>query len=69
MAAPPAEITDSRQGIGTLTIEAGRVYRSCVLSVDGRRAFCVIVRPRLPLASSVRFDGYEPNSVFAQGME
>jgi hypothetical protein len=29
----------------------------------------VIVRPRLPLASSVRFDGYEPNSVFAQGME
>jgi hypothetical protein len=55
--------------IRTLTIEAGRVYRSCVPSTNGRRAFCVIVRPRLPPASSVRFDGYEPNSVFAQGME
>jgi len=65
----PSEFRRDLARIGTLTIEAGRVYRSCVPSVDGRRAFCVIVRPRLPLASSVRFDGYEPNSVFAQGME
>jgi hypothetical protein len=64
----PSEFRAHVALISTLTIEAGRVYRSCVPSIDGRRAFCVIVRPRLPLASSVRFDGYEPNSLFAQGM-
>jgi hypothetical protein len=64
----PAEFRRDVARISTLTIEAGRVYRSCVSSLDGTRTFCVIVRPRLPLASSVRFAGYEPNSVFAQGM-
>ena len=64
----PTEFRRDVARISTLTIEAGRVYRSCVPSTDGRRAFCVIVRPRLPLASSVRFAGYEPNSVFAEGM-
>jgi hypothetical protein len=28
----------------------------------------VIVKPRLPLASSVVFDGYEPNWLFAEGV-
>jgi hypothetical protein len=65
----PSEFRAHVALISTLTIEAGRVYRSCVPSIDGRRAYCVIVRRRLPLASSVRFDGYEPNSVFAQGMQ
>jgi hypothetical protein len=64
----PAEFRRNVTRISTLTIEARRVYRSCVQSVDGPRTFCVIVRPRLPLARSVRFDGYEPNSVFAQGL-
>jgi hypothetical protein len=64
----PTEFRRDLALISTFTIEAGRVYRSCVPSTDGRRTFCVIVRPRLPTPSSVRFDGYEPNSVFAQGM-
>ena len=64
----PSEFRRHLALVSTLTIEAGRIYRSCVPSIDGRRAFCVIVRPQLPLASSVRFDGYEPNSVFAEGM-
>jgi hypothetical protein len=64
----PSEFRRDLERINTLTIEAGRVYRSCVSSIDGSRSFCVIVRPRLPLASSVRFAGYEPNSVFTQGM-
>ncbi len=64
----PAEFRRNVSRISTLTIETGRVYRSCVPSVDGRRTFCVIVRPHLPTAGSVRFDGYEPNAAFAQGL-
>jgi hypothetical protein len=64
----PAEFRRNVARISTLTIEAGRVYRSCVPSVESRRTFCVIVRPKLPTAGSVRFDGYEPNSAFSQGL-
>jgi hypothetical protein len=64
----PAEFRRNVARISTLTIEAGHVYRSCVPSVDGRRTFCVIVRPHLPTAGSVRFDGYEPNYAFSQGL-
>lgn len=63
----PAEFRRDAGLLSTLTIEPDRTYRSCALSLDGR-SFCVIVRPSLPLAESVRFDGYEPNSLFAQGM-
>jgi hypothetical protein len=51
----------------TFTIQPGAVYRTCVPSRDGRRTYCVIVKPKLPLARSVVFDGYEPNWLFAQG--
>lgn len=64
----PAEFRRNISRISTLTIEAGRLYRSCVPSMDGRRTFCVIVRPHLPMAGSVRFAGYEPNSAFSQGL-
>jgi hypothetical protein len=53
--------------VDTYTIETGHAYRICVMSGDRRRSYCVIVRPDLPLTRSVRFAGYEPNSVFAQG--
>jgi hypothetical protein len=66
--AAPAEFRRNVGEISTVTIEAGRMYRSCVPSVNGRRTFCVIVRRNLPTASSVRFDGYEPNSAFSQGL-
>lgn len=64
----PAQFRRDAGSISTLEIEPGRTYRSCAVTPDGRRSFCVIVRPRLPLAQSVRFDGYEPNWLFAQGM-
>ncbi len=63
----PAQFRRNAGSISTLTIEPGSTYRSCAPSADGR-SFCVIVRPQLPLAQSVRFDGYEPNWLFAQGM-
>jgi hypothetical protein len=53
--------------VDSYTIETGKAYRVCVASSDHTRTYCVIVRPGLPLAQSVRFAGYEPNSVFAQG--
>lgn len=51
----------------TYIIQAGAVYRTCVPSQDGRRTYCVIVKPKLPFAQSVVFGGYEPNWLFAQG--
>ena len=65
--APQAFRANARQ-TDTFTIQAGSVYRTCVPSQDGRRSYCVIVKPRLPLARSVVFAGYEPNWLFAEGV-
>ncbi len=51
----------------TFAIQPGSIYRTCVPGLDYRRNFCVIVATRLPFARSVRFAGYTPNAVFAQG--
>jgi hypothetical protein len=51
----------------TFTIQTGSIYRTCVPNPAATRTYCVIVRRSLPLARSVVFDGYEPNSVFAAG--
>ena len=51
----------------TYTIQTGQIYRTCVPNQAGTRTYCVIVKTQLPLADSVVFDGYEPNSVFASG--
>ncbi|MFZ0090308.1 MAG: hypothetical protein WAL63_12420 [Solirubrobacteraceae bacterium] len=64
--APPAFRAEATR-TDTYTIEAGVAYRTCALSQDGRRSYCVVVKPRLPLSRSVVFDGYEPNSVFSLG--
>jgi hypothetical protein len=64
----PATFRANATRTDTFTIEAGAVYRTCVPSQDGRRSYCVIVKPRLPLASSVVFAGYEPNWLFSQGV-
>jgi hypothetical protein len=39
-----------------------------VPSVGRRRTYCVIVNDREPANHSVRFAGYEPNTVFADGL-
>ncbi|HYZ80556.1 MAG TPA: hypothetical protein VE571_04770 [Solirubrobacteraceae bacterium] len=64
----PAPFRANARHADTFTIEAGAIYRICVPSPDGRRTYCVIVKPRLPLARSVVFDGYEPNWLFAEGV-
>lgn len=51
----------------TYAIQPGSVYRTCVPNVAGTRTYCVIVNTDMPLARSVVFAGYEPNSLFAQG--
>jgi hypothetical protein len=64
----PAEFRPNAALLNTYAIEPGSVYRTCVQSVDGPRTYCVIVRTQLPFARSVTFAGYEPNSVFAEGL-
>ncbi len=59
-----------RRNVGhpdTYTIQAGVVYRTCVPNQARTRTYCVIVRSRMPLAQSVVFAGYEPNSTFSAG--
>jgi hypothetical protein len=63
----PPEFRRNAAQINTFTIQPGSVYRSCVESGGGVDDYCVIVRPRLPLQQSVRYDGGEPNSVFEAG--
>ncbi len=64
----PQTFRANAQRADTFTIQAGAIYRTCTVSQDGRRSYCVIVKPRLPLERSVVFDGYEPNWLFAEGV-
>ncbi|HEX3975874.1 MAG TPA: hypothetical protein VHW96_06390 [Solirubrobacteraceae bacterium] len=64
----PQTFRANAQRTDTFTIQAGTVYRACALSQDGKHSYCVIVKPRLPLERSVVFDGYEPNWLFAEGV-
>ncbi len=64
----PAPFRADAAQTDTFTIQAGRVYRTCVPNPLGTQTYCVIVRPRMPFAQSVSFAGYEPNSSFAQGV-
>jgi hypothetical protein len=64
----PAEFRRNVQQLNTYAIQPGSVYRTCAPSADRSRSYCVIVRTHLPFARSVRFAGYEPNSVFATGL-
>jgi hypothetical protein len=64
----PAEFRRNVKSSDTFAIQPGSIYRTCVPGEHGLRSYCVIVKTQLPFASSVRFDGYEPNSVFAEGV-
>jgi hypothetical protein len=63
----PAEFRRHMLVTNSFTIEPGKVYRVCVPSAVGVRTYCVVVMTDLPFERSVRFAGYEPNSVFAAG--
>lgn len=64
----PAVFRVNARRTDTFTIQAGTMYRTCVPSQDQQRFYCVIVKPRLPLARSVVFAGHEPNWLFAEGV-
>lgn len=64
----PAEFRRNLTRLDTYVIEAGSVYRTCAPSDTGSRSFCVIVKRYLPFSRSVSFAGYEPNSVFSEGL-
>lgn len=63
----PAEFRRNLAHVSTVAIEPGNIYRTCVPSERTPRTYCVIVKTHLPLARSVRFDGYESNAVFSEG--
>lgn len=64
----PSEFQPNIRFLNTFAIQPGSLYRTCVPSRRSDRSYCVIVRTQLPFPGGVRFDGYEPNSVFAQGV-
>lgn len=64
----PPEFRRNVRLSSTFAIQPGSLYRTCVPSQRGARTYCVIVRTQLPFQQSVSFDGYEPNSVFAEGV-
>jgi hypothetical protein len=64
----PPEFRRNVQLSNTFAIQPGSVYRTCVPGQRTARSYCVIVRTQLPFPRSVRFDGYEPNAVFSQGV-
>ena len=63
----PAPFRGGLQHATTFTIQSGSLYRICV--PGEHRTYCVIVNDRQPANSSVHPDGYEPNAVFADGLE
>ncbi len=64
----PAEFRQNVDYVSTFAIQPGRIYRECVPALRSARTYCVIVNESQPFASSVRFGGYEPNSLFSQGV-
>ncbi len=64
----PAEFRVNADHTDTFIVQDGVLYRTCVPSRYRSRYYCVIVRPRLPLAQSVVPAGSEPNSTFAEGV-
>lgn len=63
----PPEFRRNVRLLNTFAIQPGSIYRSCVPGQGDNRSYCVIVKTQLPFAQSVRFAGYEPNAVFAEG--
>lgn len=63
----PVEFRRNLSFVSVYAIEPGQVYRTCVISSEGR-TYCVIVDMARPYAESVRFDGYTPNAVFSEGV-
>lgn len=63
----PDEYRRNLAMVDTVVIQPRAIYRVCVNSAVRPRTYCVVVRRFMPLASSVSFAGYEPNTSFAAG--
>jgi hypothetical protein len=64
----PAEFRRNAQYVDVFAIEPGSIYRACVPGASAARTYCVVVNTHLPFATSVSFAGYEPNSLFSEGV-
>jgi hypothetical protein len=64
----PAEFRREVAYVSTFAIQPGRIYRECVPSQTTARTYCVVVDESQPFARSVHFGGYEPNSLFGEGV-
>ncbi len=64
----PAEFRGNLHSMTAFAIQAGEIYRACVPGPGDGRTYCVIVDERVPFPGGVRFGGYEPNSLFALGV-
>lgn len=63
----PDEFRRNVDIVDTFAIQPGSIYRICVPSARSGRTYCVIVNTRMPFPRSVRFAGYEPNSLVSAG--
>lgn len=64
----PATFARDLRRMDTFAIQPGSLYRSCVPNGPRSRTYCVIVNTNAPFPRGVTFAGYEPNSVFSQGV-
>jgi membrane protease YdiL (CAAX protease family) len=64
----PVEFRRNLALVSTFAIEPGSVFRICVPSDRHPRSYCVVVEEHQPFDRSVSFAGYEPNSMFASGV-
>jgi hypothetical protein len=64
----PTPFRTNLASVTVFTIQPGSIYRACVPNEQRSRTYCVIVNTHMPFERSVRFDGYEPNSLFAVGV-
>jgi hypothetical protein len=64
----PAEFRAHMHSMSAFAIQPGEIYRACAPGPGDGRTYCVIVDERVPFPGGVRFGGYEPNSLFALGV-
>ncbi|HZU39685.1 MAG TPA: hypothetical protein VE992_01465 [Solirubrobacteraceae bacterium] len=64
----PAEFRGHIAVMSIFAIEPGHLYRACVPGSRDARTYCVIVDTRRPFPGGVTFSGYEPNSLFSEGV-
>lgn len=65
----PPEFRRHAALVDAVAIVDGSIYRVCAPGARADRAWCAIVRTRVPFPGGVRFAGGEPNALFQAGRE